>query len=170
MATPPKPPPPHSASSHPQAQAKLNQAQEKLNQAQAKLNQHEAPEQQAAPTQESTVTAATIVSGGSGGTAGAAVYQVGGGVGTPAQLNVTVTAGAISAIGSVANAGNYVTAPAQPAPLTYVSGVGVGVVGATVNLTISNPQTYFSRYGDDVHPTPPSPSSQVAGGPVPGPG
>lgn len=87
------------------------------------------------PNINSSVASATIQAGGTGGVAGAAVYQVGGGTGTAATLNVTVTAGAISAINSVANAGSYTTFPPSPAALTYVSGVGSGVTGATVNLT-----------------------------------
>jgi hypothetical protein len=76
-----------------------------------------------------------IAAGGASGAAGAAVYQVGGGTGTPAQLNVTVAGGAITAINGIANPGNYTVFPTSPAPLTYVSGTGSGVVGATVNLT-----------------------------------
>lgn len=87
----------------------------------------------------SSVASATIAAGGSGGVAGTAVYQVVGGSGIPAQLNVTVTAGAISAINSVASPGDYTVFPTSPAALTYVSGTGSGVAGATVNLTEGAP-------------------------------
>lgn len=82
----------------------------------------------------STVASATVAAGGAGGVDGAAVYQVGGGTGTAATLNVTVSGGAITAINSVAGAGSYTVFPPSPAALSYVSGVGSGVVGATVNL------------------------------------
>jgi hypothetical protein len=83
----------------------------------------------------STVSSAAIAAGGASGVAGSAVYQVGGGTGTAATLNVTVSSGAITAINSVANAGSYTVFPTSPAALTYVSGTGSGVTGATVNLT-----------------------------------
>lgn len=82
-----------------------------------------------------SVANAAIAAGGTGGTAGTAVYAVVGGTGTPATLNVTVTAGAISAINSVASPGSYSVFPTSPAALVYVSGTGVNVTGATVNLT-----------------------------------
>jgi hypothetical protein len=81
-----------------------------------------------------SVSSATVAAPGSGGVTGAAVYSVGGGAGTAATLNVTVAAGAIT-INSIANPGSYTTFPSSPAPLTYVSGVGSGVVGATANIT-----------------------------------
>jgi hypothetical protein len=83
----------------------------------------------------STVVSAAIAAGGASGAAGTAVYQVNGGTGTAPTLNVTVSGGAITAINSVANAGSLTVFPPSPAPLTYVSGAGSGVVGATVNLT-----------------------------------
>jgi hypothetical protein len=76
-----------------------------------------------------------IAAGGTTGVSGSAVYQVSGGTGTPAQFNVTVAGGAITAIGSPVNPGNYTVFPTSPAALTYVSGAGSGVAGATVNLT-----------------------------------
>jgi len=89
----------------------------------------------------STVASATVAAGGTGGTAGTAVYSIGGGTGTAATLNVTVSGGAITAINSVASAGNYTVFPPSPATLTYVSGTGTGVTGATVNLTPTNNAT-----------------------------
>lgn len=85
----------------------------------------------------STVASAAIAAAGSGGVSGSAVYQVSGGTGTPATLNVTV-AGGITVINSVASAGSYTVFPPSPAALTYVSGTGSGVTGATVNLTPTN--------------------------------
>jgi hypothetical protein len=93
------------------------------------------------------VASAAIAAGGTTGLAGTAVYQVSGGVGTPAQLNVTVAGGAITAINGIANPGSYTTFPASPAALTYVSGAGSGVAGATVNLTpvpVGYARTLFS--------------------------
>lgn len=88
----------------------------------------------------SGVGSAAIAGAGTGGVAGSAVYAVGGGVGAPALLNVTVGAAVgITAINSVANPGDYTTFPPSPAPLTYVSGVGSGVTGATVTLTEAGP-------------------------------
>jgi hypothetical protein len=81
------------------------------------------------------VGTAAIAAGGTTGVAGTAVYQVSGGTGTPAQFNVTVAGGAITAIGSPVNPGSYTVFPTSPAALTYVSGTGSGVAGATVNLT-----------------------------------
>jgi hypothetical protein len=93
------------------------------------------------------VGSAAIAGAGTGGVAGTAVYAVGGGTGSPALLNVTVGAGVgITAINSVANPGNYTTFPTSPAPLTYVSGAGTGVTGATVNLTQAAPSA-----GSSVH-------------------
>jgi hypothetical protein len=87
----------------------------------------------------STVASATIGTAGSGGTAGTAVYSIGGGSGTTtATLNITIAGGVLSAINSVANAGSYTTFPPSPATLTYVSGTGTGLTGATVNLTPTN--------------------------------
>lgn len=56
----------------------------------------------------------------------------------PATLNVTVSGGAVTAINSVASAGSYTVMPSSPAALTYVSGTGTGVTGATVTLTPTN--------------------------------
>src|SRR5215472_3796009 len=67
------------------------------------------------------------------GTAGTGVYQVNGGVGAPATVNVTSAAGGISAV-SVANGGQYTTFPPSPATLTFVSGTG-SLTGSTINLT-----------------------------------
>jgi hypothetical protein len=86
----------------------------------------------------STVASAAIAAAGSGGTNGTAVYQVGGGTGTAATLNVTIAGGVLSAVNSVASAGSYTVFPPSPAALTYVSGTGTGLTGATVNLTPTN--------------------------------
>lgn len=83
----------------------------------------------------SSVGGASVVAGGTGGVSGTAVYQVVGGVGTPAQLNVTVSGGAITTVNSVASPGSYTTFPLLTSGLTYVSGVGSGVTGATAVLS-----------------------------------
>jgi hypothetical protein len=86
----------------------------------------------------SSVASAVIAAAGSGGTNGTAVYQVGGGTGTAATLNVTIAGGVLSAVNSVASAGSYTAFPSSPAALTYVSGTGTGLTGATVTLTQTN--------------------------------
>lgn len=87
----------------------------------------------------STFASAAIQAAGSGGTNGTAVYSVGGGTcPTPPTLNITIAGGVLSVINSVANAGNCSVFPPSPAALTYVSGTGTGLTGATVNLTPTN--------------------------------
>ena len=81
------------------------------------------------------VSAAAIAAAGTG-TAGTGVYQVNGGVGSPAQLNITSTVTGIGTINSVARGGQYTTFPPSPATLTFVSGTG-SLTGSTVNLTES---------------------------------
>ena len=53
---------------------------------------------------------------------------------TTPTLNVTVVGGAVTSP-TVNNAGSCTVFPPSPAALTYVSGTGSGVTGATVNLT-----------------------------------
>lgn len=91
------------------------------------------------------VAGATIQAGGTAGMSGTAVYQVVGGTGTAAQLNVTVSGGAITAINSINNPGSYTVFPSLPAALSYVSGTGSGVTGATVNL--SGPTIAIDKVG-----------------------
>ena len=84
-----------------------------------------------------TVASAVMAASGSGGVNGTAVYQVGGGTGTAATLNVTWAAGVMT-VNSVASAGAYTAFPTSPATLTYVSGTATGWTGATVTLTPAN--------------------------------
>lgn len=81
-----------------------------------------------------TVTGAAIAAAGSGGTNGTAVVTGTTGTGTPFQADVTIAGGEISAINSIAVGGAYSKSPTNPAaePVT-----GGGLVGATLNLTIS---------------------------------
>ena len=78
----------------------------------------------------STVTGATVASGGSGGSNGAVVLTVVGGNGTAATINGTISGGALTAITSVATPGSYTLLPPNPVQVT-----GGGLSGATINLT-----------------------------------
>lgn len=88
----------------------------------------------------SSLTAASLVAGGSGGVDGTAIYRVDGGTGSSgASLNVTVSGGSIVSIDSIAGVGSYTVFPPTPTTLSYISGVGSGVTGATVNpIPVSN--------------------------------
>src|SRR5215472_6610734 len=91
----------------------------------------------------SAVASATVAAAGTG-TAGTGVYQVNGGTGTPAQLNITSAAGGITSINSVVNGGQYTTFPPSPATLTLISGTG-SLTGSTVNLTEAVPSGPAAR-------------------------
>lgn len=82
------------------------------------------------------VTGATVAFGGTGGTNGAAVVTVVGGTGTAATLNVTISGGAITAVNSVATAGNYSVSPGNPAQVT-----GAGLSSAELNLSFNAAST-----------------------------
>lgn len=79
------------------------------------------------------VTGAAVVNGGSGGTNGTRTVTVLGGMlsagGSPAQLSVTVSGGAITAVLSVVNPGNYILFPMNPVQVS-----GASLVGATLGL------------------------------------
>lgn len=80
----------------------------------------------------STVTGATVATGGSGGANGAVVLTVVGGTGTAATINGTISGGALTAITTVATPGSYTYIPPNPVQVT-----GGGLSGATVNLTVA---------------------------------
>jgi hypothetical protein len=74
---------------------------------------------------------ATLGAGGSGYTNGAQVLTVSGGTfTTAAQFNVTVSAGTVTSVDSLATAGDYTVTPGNPAATT-----GGGGTGATLNVT-----------------------------------
>lgn len=79
------------------------------------------------------VHSAAIAAGGSGGTNGAAVVTGTTGTGTKFQANVTITGGAISAVNSIQDGGDYTVNPTTPTaePVT-----GAGLAGATLNLVM----------------------------------
>lgn len=77
-----------------------------------------------------SVSSATVAAGGAGGANGAVVLTLVGGTGpTPAQLNGTISGGALTAIQSVANGGAYSVLAAGVYSVT-----GGGLAGATVNV------------------------------------
>lgn len=81
----------------------------------------------------SSVSAAAIQNPGSGGTNGSVVLTVQGGTGTAATLNGTISGGALTSLSSIASVGAYTAIPQGP-----VSVLGGGLVGASVNLTMTN--------------------------------
>lgn len=78
----------------------------------------------------STVTGATVSTGGSGGANGAVVLTVVGGTGTASTINGTISGGALTAITTVATPGAYTYLPPNPVQVT-----GGGLSGATINIT-----------------------------------
>lgn len=90
----------------------------------------------------STVTAAAVAAGGASGTPGACTATVVGGTGTAATVIGTVSGGGALAGALTVTPGTYVFPPAYPAAIT-----GCGLVGATVNLTMTNYPTGWQAYG-----------------------
>lgn len=79
------------------------------------------------------VSAATVNTGGSGGTNGSQTVTVASGTCTVApQLNVTISGGAITAVNSVTNPG---ICTSSPFPISAVTGAGLS--GAILNLTMA---------------------------------
>jgi hypothetical protein len=77
-----------------------------------------------------TASSATIAAGGTGGTPGAVVLAVVGGVGISAKLTGTISGGGVlTGALTLIGGGSYSTFPTSPAAVT-----GGGLVGATVNL------------------------------------
>lgn len=90
----------------------------------------------------STVTAAAVAAGGTGGTPGACTATVVGGTGTAATVIGTVSGGGALAGALTVTPGTYIFPPAYPAAVT-----GCGLTGATVNLTMTNYPTGWQAYG-----------------------
>jgi hypothetical protein len=72
---------------------------------------------------------AAVTAGGSGGTNGAQVVTLTTGTGTQATVNVTVSGGAVTAVNSIATAGDYTV---NPTNLNAVPVTGAGLTGATL--------------------------------------
>ena len=80
------------------------------------------------------VQSLVVVAPGSGGTAGAQTITGTTGTGTFFTAAVTVTAGAISAVNSISNAGQY---SVNPTNVNVEPVTGGGLTGATVALTLT---------------------------------
>lgn len=84
----------------------------------------------------SNLLSASVVAGGSGGTNGTQTVNVVGGKlaagGSPAQLSVTVSGGAVTAVLSVVYGGDYVGLPVNPVQVS-----GASLNGATLSLSFS---------------------------------
>lgn len=81
-----------------------------------------------------SVQNAAVKAGGSGGTNGTQTVTGTTGTGTKFQASVTVTSGAISAVGSITTAGDYTVLPTalDAEPVT-----GAGLTGATLSLAMT---------------------------------
>jgi len=88
-----------------------------------------------------TVTAATVVAGGTGGTAGTQTVTGTTGAGTLFQASVTIASGAITAVNSITVGGLYTVSPTNIAaePVT-----GAGLTGATLSLTMAGVATQIA--------------------------
>lgn len=75
------------------------------------------------------VLSAAVTAAGSGGTNGAQVVTLSGGSGSAATVNVTVSGGVITAVNSIATAGDYT---AFPVNLNAVPVTGASLTGATL--------------------------------------
>ncbi len=117
-----------------------------------------------ATVQDTLVTATTINAGGTAGTAGACVVQGTTGAGTLFQQNVTIAAGAISAVGTFVNAGHYFTKPTSLAaePITNAPGYNCAPTGATLVLTMGVETVYVGTSGN-YSVTPTNPAATGAG-------
>lgn len=107
---------------------------------------------------DTKVTATTLVAGGTGGVDGACVVQGTTGSGTLFGQSVTVSGGAITALGSLVAAGHYFTKPTNLAaePVANAPGYACAPSGATLNLTMGVESVYAEARGDySVAPTNP---------------
>lgn len=77
---------------------------------------------------------AAVVAGGSGGTNGTQTVTGTTGTGTKFQASVTVAGGAVTAVNSIATAGNY---SALPSNLNSEPVTGAGLTGATLSLAMA---------------------------------
>ena len=100
------------------------------------------------------VVGATVNAGGSGGTNGTQTVYGTTGTGSKFQASVTVSGGAITAVGSISLAGNY---SANPTDITQEPVTGAGLTGAKLALTmgvlsasVSTPGNYSVAPGNPV--------------------
>ena len=88
-------------------------------------------------THVQAVSGSTIAAAGSGGTNGAQVVTLSGGTCTTApQFNVTVTGGAISAVNSVATAGDCTVVPGAQQTNRAWAVTGASLAGASLNVAL----------------------------------
>lgn len=79
------------------------------------------------------VVSATISAGGTGGTNGTQTVAGTTGTGTKFQASVTISGGAITAVGSISVAGDYTVAPTDP---TQEPVTGASLTGAILNVVL----------------------------------
>lgn len=96
------------------------------------------------------VTATSIGAGGTGGTNGACVVAGTTGTGSKFRQNVTISGGAITALGSIAWGGHYYANPAALAaePVTNAAGYACAPTGATLSLAMGVDGAAVSTPGD----------------------
>lgn len=117
-----------------------------------------------AQIQDTLLHSATANAAGSGGTNGTCVVQGTTGAGTMFQVSTTISGGAISAIGSITNAGHYFTNPTSLSaePVGNINGGSCAPTGATLTVVMWAETATVSTAGS-YSVTPSNPVSTGAG-------